>query len=188
MPDASARRLLLTQGDADIAYGLGADQFAALRQTSGVKVASFPSSLIYYLAFNTQDSQQPVLRNPALWQAARWLVDYRSLSQQLLKGQYQVHQSFLPIGFDGALEKTPFTLDVAKAKQILNKAGIKPGTAFTLSFTNQPPYSDIAQALQASFAQADIQIKLQPVPEAELWGKCVVANSNQFSLIGELII
>ncbi|WP_241580860.1 ABC transporter substrate-binding protein [Rosenbergiella nectarea] len=180
VPDASARRLLLTQGDADIAYGLGADQFAALRHTAGVKVASFPSSLIYYLAFNAQDSQQPALGNPALWQAARWLVDYASLSQQLLKGQYQVHQSFLPVGFDGALEKTPFTLDVAKAKQILTKAGIKPGTTFTLSFTNQPPYSDIAQALQASFAQADIQIKLQPVPEAELWGKM---RSRQFQSI-----
>ncbi|WP_241650264.1 ABC transporter substrate-binding protein [Rosenbergiella collisarenosi] len=180
VPDASARRLLLTQGDADIAYGLGPDQFATLRHTAGVKVATFPSSLVYYLGFNTQDRQQPALANPALWQAARWLVDYNGLSQQLLKGQYQVHQSFLPVGFDGALEQTPFSLDVQKAKQILTKAGIKPGTSFTLAFTNQPPYSDIAQALQASFAKADIVIKLQPVPEAELWGKM---RSRQFQSI-----
>ncbi|WP_380181842.1 ABC transporter substrate-binding protein [Kalamiella sp. sgz302252] len=169
--DAGSRRLLLQQGDADVAYDLGADQFAALKNQPDVKVASFPSSLVYYLGFNTQDKQQPALGNPALWQAARWLVDYQAISQQLLKGQYQVHQSFLPQGFDGALENQPFHYDLAKAKAILQQGGIRPGTRFALTIVNQPPYTEIAQALQASFAKADIQIAIQPVAEAELWGK-----------------
>ncbi|MDN8541317.1 ABC transporter substrate-binding protein [Erwinia sp. BC051422] len=169
--DAGSRRLLLQQGDADVAYDLGADQFAALKNQPGVTVASFPSSLVYYLGFNTQDKQQPALGNPALWQAARWLVDYQAISQQLLKGQYQVHQSFLPQGFDGALENQPFHYDLAKAKAILSQGGIKPGTRFSLTIVNQPPYTDVAQALQASFARADIELDIQPVAEAELWGK-----------------
>ncbi len=169
--DAGARRLLLEQGDADVAYELGADQFDAIKNHPGIRVASFPSSLIYYLGFNTQDKQQPALGNPAFWQAARWLVDYNSLSQQLLKGQYQVHQAFLPEGFDGALTDKPFKLDVAKAKTILQQAGIKPGTRFSLTIVNQPPYTDVAQALQASFAQADIHLDIQPVAESELWSK-----------------
>ncbi|ADP11716.1 ABC transporter, periplasmic oligopeptide-binding protein [Erwinia sp. Ejp617] len=169
--DPGSRRLLLEQGDADVAYGLGADQFATLKKQSNVTVASFPSSLIYYLGFNTQDPQQPVLGNPAFWQAARWLIDYQSLSQQLLKGQYAVHQAFLPGGFDAALDNQPFHYDLAKAKAILAKAGIQPGTRFALTIVNQPPYSEVAQALQASFAKADIQIDIQPVAEAELWSK-----------------
>lgn len=169
--DAGSRRLLLEKGDADVAYDLGADQFATLKKQTNVRVASYPSSLIYYLGFNTQDKQQPALGNPALWQAARWLVDYNSLSAQLLKGQYQTHQAFLPDGFDGALTGQPFHYDVAKAKAILEKGGIKPGTRFSLTIVNQPPYSDVAQALQASFAKADIQIDIQPVAESELWGK-----------------
>lgn len=169
--DAGSRRLLLEKGDADVAYDLGADQFATLKKQTNVRVASYPSALIYYLGFNTQDKQQPALGNPALWQAARWLVDYNSLSTQLLKGQYQTHQAFLPAGFDGALDNQPFHYDVAKAKAILAKGGIKPGTRFSLTIINQPPYSDVAQALQASFAKADIQIDIQPVAESELWGK-----------------
>lgn len=169
--DPGTRRLLLQQGDADVAYGLGADQFAALKTQPGVKVESFPSSLIYYLGFNTHDKQQSALGNPALWQAARWLVDYDSISQQLLKGQYQVHQAFLPQGFDGALENQPFHYDLDKAKQILQQGGIKPGTRFTLTIVNQPPYTDVAQALQASFAKAGINLAIQPVAEAALWGK-----------------
>ncbi|QZQ49389.1 ABC transporter substrate-binding protein [Erwinia persicina] len=169
--DTGSRRLLLEKGDADVAYDLGADQFASLKNQKNVRVASYPSSLIYYIGFNTQDKQQPALGNPALWQAARWLVDYDSLSTQLLKGQYQTHQTFLPAGFDGALTNQPFHYDVAKAKAILAKGGIKPGTRFSLTIINQPPYSDVAQALQASFAKADIQIDIQPVAESELWGK-----------------
>ena len=169
--DAGARRLLIQQGDVDVAYQLGPDQIDALKSDKNLRIEAFPSSLVYYLGFNTQDKAQPALGNPALWQAARWLVDYNTISKDLLKGQYRIHQSFLPQGFDGALEDQPFHYDVAKAKAILAKGGIKPGTKFALTVINQPPYIDVAQALQASFAKADVQIELQPVAESELWSK-----------------
>lgn len=169
--DAGARRLLIQQGDVDVAYQLGPDQIDALKSDKNLRIEAFPSSLVYYLGFNTKDKAQPALGNPALWQAARWLVDYHSISKDLLKGQYRIHQSFLPQGFDGALEDQPFHYDVAKAKAILAKGGIKPGTKFALTVINQPPYIDVAQALQASFAKADVQIELQPVAESELWSK-----------------
>jgi len=169
--DAGARRLLIQQGDVDVAYQLGPDQIDALKSDKNLRIEAFPSSLVYYLGFNTKDKAQPALGNPALWQAARWLVDYHSISKDLLKGQYRIHQSFLPQGFDGALDDQPFHYDVAKAKAILAKGGIKPGTKFALTVINQPPYIDVAQALQASFAKADVQIELQPVAESELWSK-----------------
>ena len=169
--DAGARRLLIQQGDVDVAYQLGPDQIDALKSDKNLRIEAFPSSLVYYLGFNTKDKAQPALGNPALWQAARWLVDYNSISKDLLKGQYRIHQSFLPQGFDGALDDQPFHYDVAKAKEILAKGGIKPGTRFALTVINQPPYIDVAQALQASFAKADVQIELQPVAESELWSK-----------------
>lgn len=169
--EAGARRLLIQQGDVDVAYQLGPDQIDALKSDKNLRIEAFPSSLVYYLGFNTKDKAQPALGNPALWQAARWLVDYNTLSKDLLKGQYRIHQSFLPQGFDGALDDQPFHYDVAKAKEILAKGGIKPGTKFALTVINQPPYIDVAQALQASFAQADVQIELQPVAESELWSK-----------------
>jgi len=169
--DPGTRRLLVQQGDVDVAYQLGPDQIAALKSDANVRIDAFPSSLIYYLGFNTKNAQQPALGNPALWQAARWLVDYDSLANQLLKGQYRIHQSFLPDGFDGALNTTPFHYDVSKAKAILKDGGIAPGTHIALTVVNQPPYIDVAQALQASFAKADVNLDIQPVAESELWSK-----------------
>ncbi|RPE04488.1 ABC transporter substrate-binding protein [Candidatus Pantoea deserta] len=169
--DASTRRLLVQQGDVDVAYQLGPDQIAALKSDANVRIDAFPSSLVYYLGFNTKDAKQPALGNPALWQAARWLVDYDSIANQLLKGQYRIHQSFLPDGFDGALNTTPFHYDVEKAKEILKRGGIAPGAHIALTVVNQPPYIDVAQALQASFAKADVNLDIQPVAESELWSK-----------------
>lgn len=178
--DPATRRLLVVQGDADLAFDLGADQFSALEQQKGVTVQRFPSSMIYYLGINSGNTQVPALNNPAFWEAARWLVDYQSISRDLLKNQYSVHQAFLPAGVAGALSGTPFKLDVNKAKAILKNAGIAEGTKIELSVFNQPPYTDIAQALQSSFAKAGIDIVVRPLVESELWAKM---RSRDYQLI-----
>jgi peptide/nickel transport system substrate-binding protein len=112
-----------------------------------VKVLSIPSAEQNYLVFNTGNSANPLLNNPAFWEAARWLVDYDGITKNLLKGQYFVHQSFLPVGLPGALEDNPFKFDPAKAKAILAKAGIK-DAHFTLDVENKPPFITIAQSMQ----------------------------------------
>lgn len=165
VPEPAARRLLLEQGDADIARNLGVDQIAALKNKSGVTPMAIPMASLYYLQFNTDAN--PVLKNPALWQAARYLFDYHGIADGLLKGQFQVHQSFLPQGFLGELNDNPFTYDPAKAKAILNKAGLN-NVSFKLSVSNQPPYLDIAQALQASFANGGIKVELIPGLSSEI--------------------
>ncbi|MCP6536400.1 ABC transporter substrate-binding protein, partial [Klebsiella pneumoniae] len=75
--------------------------------------------------FNTANSANPLLNNPAFSEAARSLVDYEGITKNLLKGQYFIHHSFLPAGLPGALETNPFPFDPQKAKAILDKAGIK---------------------------------------------------------------
>lgn len=84
-----------------MARDLGADQIAALQDKPGVKVLSIPSAEQNYLVFNTANSANPLLNNPAFWEAARWLVDYEGITKNLLKGQYFIHQSFLPAGLPG---------------------------------------------------------------------------------------
>ncbi|RRZ93532.1 ABC transporter substrate-binding protein [Erwinia sp. 198] len=159
VPEPAARRLLLEQGDADIARNLGADQMASLKGKTDVKPMAVPMASLYYMQFNIDAS--PALKNPAFWEASRYLFDYKGIADDLLKGQFQVHQSFLPQGFLGALNDNPYTFDPDKAKAILAKAGLK-NVSFKLSVSNQPPYLDIAQALQASFARGGVKVQLLP--------------------------
>ena len=165
VPEPAARRLLLEQGDADIARNLGADQIAALKGKAGVKTEAIPMASLYYMQFNVDAN--PVLKNPALWEASRYLFDYKGIANDLLKGQFDVHQTFLPKGFLGALDDTPYQYDPEKAKAILKQAGLE-NVHFTLSTSNQPPYLDIAQALQASFAKGGVKVDLIPGLSSEI--------------------
>jgi len=165
VPEPAARRLLLEQGDADIARNLGADQMASLKDKPGVKTLAVPMASLYYIQFNIDAN--PVLKNPALWEASRYLFDYKGIANDLLKGQFQVHQSFLPEGFLGALNENPYSYDPEKAKAILKKAGLS-NVSFKLAVSNQPPYLDIAQALQASFAKGGVKVEVQPGISSEV--------------------
>jgi peptide/nickel transport system substrate-binding protein len=162
VPDAATRELLIRVGDADIARDLGPDQYAALGDQPGLQLRRFPSAAVHYLLFNTANPAVPQLANPALWEAARWLIDYQGIAHQLLKDQYQVHQAFLASGFPGALDTTPYRLDIPRARSILHAAGLDHGLAITLDVFNQAPFTEIAQSLQATFAAAGIRLEIQP--------------------------
>jgi peptide/nickel transport system substrate-binding protein len=168
--DAASRRLLIEQGDADIARDLGADQIASLAGKPGISVKETPSAQQDYIIFNSASTTVPALSNPAFWEAARYLVDYDGIANKLLKGQYTIQQTFLPMGFPGAIDDKPFGFDPAKARSILAKAGLK-DVKFKLGVFNQPPFSDIAQALQAGFAQGGVAIEVEPMINSELYGR-----------------
>ena len=80
----------------------------------------------------------------------------------ILKGRRRVHQAFLPEGFLGAITDTPYKLDVAKAKELLAKAGLPDGFKVTMDTRNNSPTKDIAQAIQATMAQGGIEIEIIP--------------------------
>ena len=168
VPDAAARRLLIEQGDADIARGLGSDQIEALKSAKGVTVLAVPSARTDYLLINSKANA--TLGNPAFWEAARYLVDYDGIAKNLLRSQVQVHQAFLPVGFPGALTDNPFKLDVEKAKAILADAKIGP-TKIAFPVFNEQPFLQIAQSLQSTFGQAGITLDIQPGVASEIYAK-----------------
>jgi peptide/nickel transport system substrate-binding protein len=120
---------------------------------------------------NTMSASNPALKNPAVWEAVRWLIDYEGIANKLLQGQFLVHQAMLPAGFPGALATTPYHLDVAKARSILAAAGLGTGVSIKLDVFNQPPFIDIAQSLQATFAQGGIDLQLLPEEAAQVYAR-----------------
>lgn len=156
--EPSTQRLLLESGDADMVRDLGPDQVAALANSDAVKVMDYPGSAVHFISLNQKIKK---LQHPALWEAMRYLVDYKGITEQLQKGQMRVHQAFLPIGFSGALTDTPYHLDVDKAKAILDKAGLS-NIEISMDLINSPRFMDIAQSIQATMGKAGIKIVLKP--------------------------
>jgi peptide/nickel transport system substrate-binding protein len=162
--EASTQRLMVESGDADIARNLGPDQIAAVKDKAGIKVETYPQAALHFFSFNLKHDK---LKNPALWEAMRYLIDYDGIANTLLRGQMKVHQTFWPSGFPGAVEDKPYKLDVAKAKDILAKANIQ-NLSVDMDMISSAPFTDIAQSMQATMAQAGIKVNLQPGTSAQV--------------------
>ncbi|MGN8021130.1 ABC transporter substrate-binding protein [Phyllobacterium sp. 22229] len=157
--EAATQQLLLESGDVDIAKNLTPDQVASLSTKGTVNVETYPQAAVHFLSLNQKDE---ALTNPAIWEAARYLVNYKGMTDSFLKGQMQVHQAFWPAGFPGSLDETPYAYDPAKAKKILADAGVKTPIKVTLDVINSTPFTDMAQSLQAGFAEAGINFNIIP--------------------------
>lgn len=156
--EAASQQLLLQQGDVDIARNMTPEQISGLPD-EGFEVGTYKQSTVHFIAYNLK---VPELDNTALWEASRYLIDYDGLANTLLLGQMEKHQAFWPSGFPGALEETPFSYDPARAKQILEDAGVELPITVELDVFNFAPFTDMAQSIQASFADAGINFEINP--------------------------
>ena len=159
VPEAAGQRLLLENGDADIARNLSPDDIAALTKSGKARAIGVPQATLLYLGLNTKN---PLLAKPDVQQAIKWLIDYDGIQSNIVKTIYKVHQTFIPEGFLGALNENPYHKDVAKAKVLLAKAGVPNGFSVTMDVRSGYPYSEIAQAIQANLAQGGIKLQLLP--------------------------
>ena len=157
VPEPATQRLLLEKGDVDVARTLTPTDVAGLAGNPDVKIQDDVGGQIYYLALNQKN---PALANPKVRDAMRWLVDYQGMTDTILKGQWGVHQAFLPKGFLGALDETPYSLDVEKAKALLAESGVSLPLDVKLTVRNDQERMDIAQSIQNTFGQAGINVTL----------------------------
>ena len=159
IPEAATQRLLLEQGDIDIARNVGAEDIEALEANPDIVVESGVKGSIYYLGLNQKNEN---LAKPEVRQAMKLLVDYAAIADTIMKGRVEVHQAFLPKGFLGALEDTPFSLDVERAKALLAEAGLPDGFSVTMDTRNTDEITSMAQAIQQTMAEAGIELELIP--------------------------
>ena len=162
--ESSAQRLQLEQGDIDVARNLTPRDIQGIADKEGLKVVDEPKGRILYMGLSQKD---PLLSNPAVIQAMRHLVDFEGMGNSFLKGQWRIHQNFLPEGYLGASDENPWTFDVEAAKKILNDAGITSGTV-TTKVRDLREYLDVAQTLQANMAAAGLTLNIEQMTGAQV--------------------
>ncbi|HEV7371341.1 ABC transporter substrate-binding protein [Arenibaculum sp.] len=157
--EPATQRLLLEQGDIDVARDLQPEQFEPLRANDAIDIVESPKGTLWYFGLNQKNE---ILAKPEVRQAMRYVVDYDGIRQTIMNGQGTVHQAFLPKGFLGAVTDKPFSYDPEKAKQLLTEAGYPDGFTVTMDVRNTSPTMDMAQAIQAGAAKAGIKIEIIP--------------------------
>ncbi len=159
IPESATQRLLLEKGDIDIARNLQPDDVKGLRNNPNVKIRSKAKGAISYLGLNQKNQY---LKIPQVRQALKYLIDYEGIASTILDGQATIHQAFLPKGFLGALNETPFSLNVPRAKALLREVGLEDGFNVTMDTRNSEPTTSMALSIQATFAKANINLEIIP--------------------------
>ncbi|WP_035235888.1 ABC transporter substrate-binding protein [Desulfobacter vibrioformis] len=157
--ESSSQRMLLEKGDIDMARNLTADDLKSLENNTEITLQKRAKGKVYYLGLNQKNQY---LKIPEVRQALKYLIDYKGMEQTILNGQATLHQAFLPKGFPGALEETPFSLDIEKAKTLLKKAGLGNGFSVTMDTRNFEPLTSMALSIQSTFAKAGIKLEIIP--------------------------
>ncbi|OHV84798.1 ABC transporter substrate-binding protein [Rhizobium sp. LCM 4573] len=159
MKESAGQRLALENGDIDVARNLEPGDMDAVSKKEGFTLTSAPKGTIYYFSLNQKNE---TLAKPEVIEAFKYLVDYDAIGATLIKGIGEIHQTFLPKGQLGALDEKPYKLDVAKAKELLAKAGLPDGFTVTMDVRNTQPVTGIAESVQQTLAQAGIKLEIIP--------------------------
>jgi len=164
--EPSAQRLLLEKNDIDMARNLTPDQIKGVEGNADIAIDGYPKGTVVYMAAN---ASHPILGNPDAVQAIRSLVDYEGMANSFLAGQFVVHQAFWPGGLWAALDDTPYSLDPAKAKELLAKAGYPDGFKVRIDTLNASPFPEIAQSVQSTLAKGGIEAEIVTSEGKTLW-------------------
>ncbi len=177
--DPAVQLLQLQKGDADIARDLGSDQLKSIAGNKNFTIAASPQGTSMYIAMN---QAMPELQKVQVHQAIKWAIDYQAIAKNITPNAWGVCQIFLPIALPGALNENPFHKDVAKAKQLLAEAGLAGGFSVSMDYISQPPYADIAQAIQADLAAIGIKVQLLPGEQKQVITK-TRARQHQLAML-----
>ncbi|MHA6729097.1 ABC transporter substrate-binding protein [Devosia sp. A369] len=158
MPESATQRLALEKGDIDIANKLGPDDVGAVSGNADIQIMEGNSSTIYYFGLNVRNE---ALSHPEVVEAMKYLVDYQGIADNIGRGTVKVHQTMIPDGFlGGNIDYNPYSLDVEKAKALIAASGVATPIKLDTVVWNVPPYTEYAQAVQATMAQAGIELNL----------------------------
>jgi len=157
--ESATQRLMLEAGDIDVARNLEPGDYEAVMKNADLVTTSAPKGTVYYISLNQKN---PNLAKPEVREAFKYLVDYDAIGATLIKGIGEIRQTYQPKGVLGALDSDPFKLDVAKAKELLEKAGLKDGFSVTFDVRNGQPVTGIAESFQQTAAQAGVKIEILP--------------------------
>lgn len=167
MPESQTKRLMIERGDIDVALALSVPDLRALESNEDVEIQNTPSAGFYYLAVNMKQER---FQNRELREALRYLIDYQGINETIMPNYGVPRQRPVALNIDGSLPDPGYELDVEHAKELLAEAGYADGFEAELLALNEPPFLDIATAVQATMAEAGVDLEISTGGGSQVYG------------------
>jgi peptide/nickel transport system substrate-binding protein len=122
--DANTQQAELRSGRVDMAVNtsLSPDAYVSLAKDPNLQVVQSPGTNVQWLGFNTQSDP---LKDARVRQAIAYAIDRDSIVKNLLQGQARVAHSMLPPESWAYSAGHVYNYDPARAKQLLDEAGLR---------------------------------------------------------------
>ena len=174
--DGAAQLLAVRRGDADAVFNLIPEQIASLKGDKNVRLEPLTSLDFVYMALTQQPEFNKALAVKEARQAIGYAIDYDGIKNSMLGGAALRPAHFLPIGVSGSTEEVArrigFRQDLAKAKELLAKAGHPDGFEFEIAYGNAAvqgvTYQDLALKIQSDLSRVGIKASLRPMDQVNL--------------------
>lgn len=183
--EPATERLLLEQGEVDVALFLPDDAVEELDGVPNIVVTDVPSYNLYYLVLPTREGPTA---DKKVRQALSYGFDYQTWITDIMRGKAEQARGPVPSNFVGFNPDTPqYTYDPDKAKALLAEAGYPDG-GFTIPYTYETGYfwkRPLGELFQANMADLGITVDIQelsPSAWADLLSNPETAN-HAFGLV-----
>lgn len=151
----------LQAGRVDVANQIPLAMINTIKKDPKLGVVSMDGPVALALRY---DTKRGIMQNRDVRKALTMAVDRNAIIKSVLLGNAKPIASFqgeLSFGYDPALKPLPF--DPAKAKAMLQKAGVKPGTSIQIDFRGADSnFREVAQAVAGYLQGVGINATLKP--------------------------
>ena len=183
--EPATERLVLEQGEIDVALFLPDDAVEEVDGAPGIVVTDVPSFNLYYLVLPTREGPTA---DKKVRQALSYGFDYDTWVNDIMRGKAQQAQGPIPSNFVGFNPDTPkYSYDPEKARALLAEAGYPDG-GFTIPYTYETGYfwkRPLGELFQSNMADLGITVDIQelsPTAWADLLSNPETAN-HAFGLV-----
>lgn len=187
--DSSSLLLAFERGEVDMQSVTDPRELTRIRKTPGVQVVKGAAPAIgplVWLAFNTKN---PKLADKRVRQAINFAIDKKYILETILGGINNRATGPLAGGspfYNSEVEK--YELNLTKATQLLNEAGLKPnanGVRLTLDLDAPPGNADqktIQEYLKPSLAKIGVELNIRQSPDFPSWARRVASLQFEMTL------
>lgn len=160
IPEPSTRLAELQAGRVDIIQDAQVSQANVIKNDPNLQLLPVGSPTVYELRF---DVSKPPADNLAFRQALNYAIDKQTIIDTILGGYGHPIASFqspLSLGYSADLK--PYPYDPEKAKQLLVKAGVKPGTEIGIDIIGtNATFKEVAEAVSSYLKLVGLKVRIK---------------------------
>lgn len=178
--DDTARVTAMQAGKTDVMENVPAKAMQTLKSagSDSQTVQGFNQA---FIMFNTK--KKP-FDDPRVRQAVFYSIDTKKLIDNQLSGQAQQITSFLPEDFANHHKaKNVYTKDTAKAKELLQEAGVSGPIKTTLYTTDHTWITQLAPQIKNDLAESGIDVDIQSMKSSALYPSITDKDDADFSMV-----